>query len=329
MIIEKAVRKGTPPLISLWGPSGSGKTYSALLMARGLVAPTGKIGMIDTENRRAEFYAELAGGWDHLDLQPPFTPDRYVQALKAFEEKGDYGCVIIDSTSHVWAGEGGVLEMADNGKTAKGRPLNGMIKWKAPKMAYNRMLNYLLRAPFPVIFCLRAKDGYEQNGNDVNNLGLVPISGKGFIYEMTISVLIGPDHKPAFPGGMVKSAPLIPAIKAPEALIGTIRPGEFLGEGNGKLISDWVSGGVDVDKHAEALKREAREVATFGADRFRQYFAEKDAAQKAVLKTIMPELQAIAENADEADPDTVEDDEDPFDNPSPAPAQGDEPGVIT
>ncbi|MBF0186198.1 MAG: ATP-binding protein, partial [Magnetococcales bacterium] len=41
----------------MWGGSSSGKTYSALRLARGLVGPQGKIGVIDTENRRALFYA--------------------------------------------------------------------------------------------------------------------------------------------------------------------------------------------------------------------------------------------------------------------------------
>lgn len=44
---RKAVRKGTPALISLWGVSGSGKTYSALTLARGLVGPEGTIGLIE------------------------------------------------------------------------------------------------------------------------------------------------------------------------------------------------------------------------------------------------------------------------------------------
>src|SRR3546814_16848010 len=73
--VVKAVRKATPALIGIWGPSGSGKTLSALRMARGMVGSEGKIVLADTENRRAEFYANEVGGWDHIDVQPPFRSE--------------------------------------------------------------------------------------------------------------------------------------------------------------------------------------------------------------------------------------------------------------
>ncbi|MCV9910019.1 ATP-binding protein [Brucella sp. HL-2] len=103
MKIERAVREKTFTLTSIAGPSGSGKTYSALLYARGLVGQEGKIGFIDTENKRSRFYADVAGGFDVIDLDPPFTSSRYIQAIKAFEKAG-YTAIIIDSISHEWEG---------------------------------------------------------------------------------------------------------------------------------------------------------------------------------------------------------------------------------
>jgi len=298
--ITKAVRKSVPSLIALWGPSSAGKTYSALHIARGLVGPKGKIGLLDTENRRAEFYADLAGGFEHLDLQPPFTPDRYTTAFKAFESAGGFGCVIVDSMSHVWGGEGGVLDWAN--KTGGG----GLQKWQAPKMAYQRMVNSLLRAPYHVIFCLRAKDGVKQVGKGkdatIESVGAQPICGKGFLYEMTVSTLLGPDHCPAFQGegALIKCDPLIPALKAPEEIRGIFKQGEPLGIDTGKRIAQWVAGAAVFDIDQAQLERIARDVATMGSDRAREHWSKLTKAEQKALAPIKDELKAIAAEADAA-----------------------------
>lgn len=297
MEIKTAVRKATPALIVLWGPSGSGKTLSALKIARGLVGPKGKIGLVDTENRRAEFYASEVGGWDHLDFQPPFTPQRYTDAFKAFENAGEYDCVIVDSMSHVWEGDGGVLDMA----SASNYP--GLLKWQAPKMAYKRMVNNLLRAPYHVIFCLRAKEGVVQIGRgkdaSIESVGLEPICEKNFIYEMTVSALIGPDHKPLFqPIDRFRCNPIIPAVKAPEDLLPAIHVGEFLSEQTGKDIADWVGGGAPVDNEFEQLARVARDISTMGMERLGQHWSSLTPAQQHKLASIKEDLKRIASQAD-------------------------------
>lgn len=301
--IVKAQRKATPALIGLWGPSGSGKTYSALRIARGLVGAKGKIGVIDTENRRAEFYANVAGGWDHLDLQPPFGPMRYSEAFRSFEDAGGYGCIIVDSMSHVWEGEGGVLDIAGANTSS------GLQKWNAPKTAYKRMLNGLLRAPFHVIFCLRAKEAVRQKGKgrdaEIESLGLAPICEKNFIYEMTVSVLLGPDHKPLHRDTeRFRCSPEIPAVKAPDEIWTAIKPGEYLSEETGSAIAEWVNGGATFDQDAEALKRATRDVASLGMAALEKHWAALKPAQKRVLKDHMEEMKSIATKADsEAAPD--------------------------
>ena len=140
--IQESVREAVPPLISLWSKSGGGKTYSALLLARGMVGPSGKIVVIDTENGRSKFYSDVSAPWFHLDLQPPFTPDKYKAAFE-FSEKWGADVIIVDSGSHVWEGEGGVIDMADrNGGS-------GLQKWNAPKMAHKRMMNNLTASYWP------------------------------------------------------------------------------------------------------------------------------------------------------------------------------------
>lgn len=300
---KPAIREGTPPLIGIWGPSNSGKTLTALLIARGLVGPRGRIGFVDTENKRAKFYAADVGGWEHLDFQPAFTPDRYSAAFRASQEIGQ-DVTIVDSMSHVWEGEGGVLDMADSGRSQSGAPLSGLKKWQAPKMAYKRMMNSLLRSPKPVIFCLRTKEGVKQVGKgssaEIENIGAQPICGKGFIYEMTVSVLLGFDHCPVFPDSPMKVDPLIPALKAPRDLFDKIFfPGRMLGIETGERIAEWVHGAPQPFDAVQAeLERVARDVSTMGSAALERHWKSIGAPGQHALKHIKEELKSIAAEAD-------------------------------
>lgn len=112
---RKAERKKAKLRLGISGPAGSGKTYASLQIAIGLKE---KIAMIDTENGSGDLYADICD-YDILQITAPFTPDKYIQAIKAAEE-AEYGTIIIDSLSHAWAGEGGLLDLhgkiADSGK---------------------------------------------------------------------------------------------------------------------------------------------------------------------------------------------------------------------
>ena len=115
MEIRKATRKKAKLRLGLVAPSGAGKTYSALQLAFGL---GGKVGMIDTEHGSGDLYANI-GEYDIINLDAPYTIAKYRSAIKAFEDAG-YSSIIIDSLSHAWAGEGGLLDkqgkIADSGK---------------------------------------------------------------------------------------------------------------------------------------------------------------------------------------------------------------------
>ena len=283
--VKTATRKGTPALIGLWGPSNSGKTYSALLIARGLVGPEGKIVVVDTENRRAEFYAELAGGWHHIDFQPPFTPPRYMEAMADAEAAGA-DVIIMDSMSHVWEGEGGVLDMAD------ANSYGGLKKWQAPKMAYKRMMNSLLRSRVHVIFCLRAKEKMVQVGKgkeaEIVSMGMVPICEKNFIYEMTAAARLDENHLPAHP------------VKVPEDMAAVIQAGKLLTVETGEKIAEWVSGGVPVDHETEALKRQGRDKAPQGTTAMRDWWQSLSHEQHQALEPMLEELRLTASQADAA-----------------------------
>src|ERR1051325_5601793 len=74
--IAPAERAGAHLLIQLYGPPRSGKTYTALRIARGMVGPKGRIGVLDTESGRARLYsAKVPGGFVVGELTPPVHPE--------------------------------------------------------------------------------------------------------------------------------------------------------------------------------------------------------------------------------------------------------------
>lgn len=197
--IKPATRQGIKPLIVCYSESGCGKTYSALLLARGIAGPKGKIVMADSESGRGSLYADIAeiGGYQTFDLASPFTPARYVEAVDAIEESGaDVG--IIDSGSHEWEGPSGVLDMAAEIEQKSGRA--GLHCWRAPKFEHALFVQRLLRIKIPLIVCLRAKYKSRQTKDDKGKTVIVkdqatsPIQSEEFIFEATCHFEILPNH---------------------------------------------------------------------------------------------------------------------------------------
>ena len=152
---QKATRKKAKLRLALIGPSGCGKTYSALEMAKGL---GGSIAMIDTERGSGSLYADVAE-YDVLELEPPFTPQKYVDAIRDAEKAG-YTTVIIDSLSHAWAGEGGILDIHDT-TTRASRSANGYMAWKDVTPQHEKIVNAILGCKLHVIATIRTKTAYE------------------------------------------------------------------------------------------------------------------------------------------------------------------------
>jgi DNA polymerase III delta prime subunit len=274
------------------GPSGSGKTLTALLMARGLVGQKGRIAVVDTENGRAAFYKDdVPGGYDVLQLKPPFNPERFVQALRAAED-ARYDALVFDSFSMEWEGQGGVLDMADNGKNRAGRPLEGLAKWLGPKKAHRRLRNELLQSPLHLFLTFRSKPQVKQvrdpeTGRETIVKDGWKISGDAeMIYDMTFQLHMenqGESH---------------PA-KVPMALKETMKPGSRLGIEAGKKISDWL-GERSIDWDIEALKREGRDMAQNGMAALKTWFTGLGKQEQAALKPHLDNLKALAAEADNA-----------------------------
>lgn len=289
---ERAKREGSHVLISMEGQSGTGKTYSAILLGRGIVGPNGKLGMLDTETGRGKYYADLAGGYEYGELTPPFSPERYVAGIKAAEAAG-IECLIIDSGSHEWEGLGGLIDIADSGKTKSGSALTGLAKWAKPKGRHKRFMQTLLTTRMHLIICLRAKEKLiQRKGADgkeeIVSAGWFPVQDKYFSYEMTARLF--------FPDGGPKGAPDL--VKCPADLLGAFPAGGLVSVDAGARIAEWVRGGVPIDTEFNDLKREAEEAADGGATVLAAYWKRLTPSQRKKIERIGPNLRSIADTAD-------------------------------
>lgn len=199
---RKAQRKQVKPRVGLCGPSGSGKTYSSLRMAYGWTGDWSKICLIDTEGGRGELYADTTirgihiGEYDYIRLDPPFTPRRYLEAIKAAESDPNIEVIIIDSLSHAWAGTGGMLEMKDN--YAKNSKENSFTAWRQVTPEHNLLVDTVLRSRCVMFITVRSKTEYvieDVNGKKVpKKIGLAPVFRDGVEYEMTVFMEVFQEH---------------------------------------------------------------------------------------------------------------------------------------
>jgi hypothetical protein len=247
IVFAPAIRANVPLLLGVSGGTGSGKTMSALRLATGMSG--GKpFALIDTESGRARHYAD-AFRFDHADLHAPFRPDAYADAIISAEQAG-YPVVVVDSMSHVWAGDGGVLDWQEEeldrmaGNDYRKRESCKMAAWIKPKVAHKRMVQRLLQLRAHVILCFRAEQKIEMIREDGKTKivekasptglhGWIPVCEKNLPFELTASFLLTAD------------APGIPKpIKLQEqhrAFFPLDRP---ITEETGRQLADWARGGA-------------------------------------------------------------------------------------
>lgn len=192
MEFKKAQKNESRLRIAISGASGSGKTYSALRIAKGI---GGKIAVIDTERSSASLYADLVD-FDVLNLEPPFNPQKYVDAIKAAEAAG-YEVIVIDSLSHAWSGSGGLLDLHDNIQKSN-KSVNGFSAWKEITPIQNRFIDAILSSKCHIITTMRAKQEYIIEKGEyktrVRKVGLAPVQRDGLEYEFTIFFEISQEH---------------------------------------------------------------------------------------------------------------------------------------
>lgn len=183
MKFTKAERTQAKLRLALTGPSGSGKTFGALLIAKGL---GGKVAVIDTEHKSASLYAGMAAmpEFDTLHLPPPYSPERFIEAIQAAEKAG-YDTLIIDSITHEWSGSGGCLEINEKLAGIKFRG-NTWSAWNETTPRHRKFIDAILHSPLHVIGTMRSKTETVQ-GDDkkVKKLGMKSEQREGADYEFT------------------------------------------------------------------------------------------------------------------------------------------------
>lgn len=196
-VLKPATRQMVRPLICLFSESGCGKTMSALLISRGFVGPSGKIVIGDTESGRGQLYSDvIPGGYEHFEINPPFSPANAKAAVNFMEESGA-AIGILDSCSAFWESTGGVLEMAADIESSSGK--TGLHVWRKPKFEHALFIQALMRSKIPLVLCVRAKFKSRQtkeNGKTViiKDDFTSPMQAEDFIFEMTTACEIMPDH---------------------------------------------------------------------------------------------------------------------------------------
>lgn len=252
--IREAKREGARLVIGLQGISGSGKTFTGLQLGYGLADfNSSKLGFICTENRRGSLYADsLVNEKGEIqrfligDLTPPFSPARYIEAIREFEKAG-VEVLIIDSVSHEWAGQGGCYDIAKN--TTK-----RIDDWLTAKNEHKKFMNAMLQSNMHIIACIR--EAPKTDFSDPKNpkqIGLMPIQESQFVFELTASLQMQSEGRQQN------------VLKCPAELRHILgRQTDYITAADGKALRDWVDGARQLDPKVEAYRNRLQSVTENG-----------------------------------------------------------------
>ncbi|CAH9013879.1 P-loop containing nucleoside triphosphatehydrolase [Vibrio phage 455E52-1] len=283
--IRKAVRTGSRVVIGIAGQSGEGKTYTALKLARGMVSSPEEIGFLDTENKRGSLYADILDGPFLIgDLYAPFSPQRYADAIKEFQDAG-VKVLVIDSGSHEHEGEGGLEDIANAPLLAGKR----MADWKRAKSEHKKFMNAMLQSDMHIILCLRAREKTDfKNPKQPVSLGIQPICEKNVLFEMTASMMM-------FNQGQNQQF-----IKIPEALRPIFGNGNtYLNESHGKALIDWVNSGEKIDEQLESFKNKMQLAASSGLESLQNAWKQMPKEMLQKMKPLYSGFEGSAKAFDE------------------------------
>lgn len=302
--------------LGLSGGSGTGKTYSALRIARGMAKTKGggRIGFVDTENRRALHYRDEFPEMAHLDLQAVdgsgavagYGPERWIEVIDA-AEAASMPAVVVDSFSHGWEGVGGILDLhaealnqLTGGDEGKADRFN-MLAWAKVKPRWKRVVDRIVRSKTDLILCTRAsavpQKWDRQKGREVNAFKTkarrddVPWNPKidaDLMFEMTAMIVLDPSRPgcPAYP------------IKVPDHLKAMFDPHRPMDEDVGRKLVEWSTGQASAAERKAVLDG-ARAAARGGKDALQAHYRALTPEQKAIVSSDIEAIKALAIEADE------------------------------
>lgn len=289
--IAPVTRHGMKLLISLFGLSETGKTLTALKLMAGIEPDPKKRGLLDSEggNRGRMYFDAIEGGYMYGALTPPFTPERYAEALRDFVEAG-VTTLTIDSVSHGWTAAGGILDMVEQATER-----NDMAKWAKPKRRLGKFTGQLLTCDLHLILCSRAKQPFVEeviNGKKTYVPGpITPIQEKSLRYDMTImALMLGDGHFTTAReyGG-----------KCPGALRPIFEGHEVMNEEMGRKLIAWIGGEDVVTPGDRILELDAAEAASNGTKAYQAFWVALTKEQRARLLPRHDNLKSTAKTADD------------------------------
>lgn len=228
-LFKKATKEAAKLRLAIAGPSGSGKTYSALAIAKALGGP---VALVDTEHGSASKYADIFD-FDVAEMHAPFHPDKYIAAIKEAASAG-YKVIILDSLTHAWNGDGGLLDLVEEA-AKRMKSSNTFAAWKDVTPIQNRFIEAIVSANIHIIGTMRSKQEYVQEKNDkgytvVRKVGMAPVQRDGFEYEFDVFFDMDSDNNA-----------VVSKTRCPD-LAGKViaKPGAQVG----KILSDWLGNGA-------------------------------------------------------------------------------------
>lgn len=134
----------------------------------------------------------------YAELPPPFTVERYIVLAKEAEKiVGSDGVIVIDSISHAWEGEGGVLEYKE--QVEQNTNKTSFSAWNDAGKKQNTLINSLLSLDCHVIVTMRTKMAYAMEVNERGKtvpvkVGLAPVQRENAEYEFDLAFNIARNH---------------------------------------------------------------------------------------------------------------------------------------
>jgi hypothetical protein len=195
LVMEDAAREMAYIKVMISSPAGGGKTLGALLMARGLCDSWGQVCIIDTENKSGALYVGSVvdgvkiGQYKTITLQAPYTVARYIQCMEMAEKAG-IKVIVIDSLTHAWTADGGLLDLHTK-ITAASRSGNSYTAWKDVTPLHAKLIEKIQTCSMHVILTARSKMEHTlektDKGTAPKKVGMGIIFRDGIEYEVSIA----------------------------------------------------------------------------------------------------------------------------------------------
>ena len=231
MEFKEADRKNVFLKVGVGGLPGAGKSLGTLKLAKGFLSDIKTAAVIQTEAGRAQLYKSQIGPFKILEMPPPFTPSKLIEAIELAEKSG-IKFLVIDSLSDFWAGLGGVLDMHSQ---AAETTRNSFTAWKSVTPKHEALFNKILSSQMHIFCTLKKKSEYimeevEKNGKRIQvpkKVGLADIQREGTDYRWMIQFDI--DRETHHTTASKDNTGLFDG-----------KPGFLLSEDTGKMLREWV-----------------------------------------------------------------------------------------